>query len=329
MSCPICDSNSAKFELIGNNEVGTTRSYECDRCGSFAVAEREEQLNLRNEDTRPSFRPLHLSALLREQTLRKTLPHWLQFDERTCGPLGSNEFSPIHVQELLSRWPPTVAERIERLLCNLARLSPTAGHTILFNHTDTSLAFAKTNQEAYYHLKCLSDGQWLETTAPTRSSEVQVVLTPKGWERFESLRTQNAPENDVFVAMWFGTDMKRVYDVGIEPAVSRAGYRATRVDLEDFNDFIMDQVFSLIRVAPFVIADFTGNRNGVYLEAGFARGLGIPVINTCKEDHLDKAHFDVKQLNHIVWTSEEKLAEKLFYRITNTVGIGPRGPGRA
>ena len=135
--------------------------------------------------------------------------------------------------------------------------------------------------------------------------------------------------------MWYGTDekktendlskadMKRVYDEGIEPAVVRAGYHATRVDLQPFNDFIMDQVFSSIRRAPFVVADFTGNRNGVYMEAGFARGLGIPVIHTCKKDHLDDAHFDVKQINHIVWTTEAELAEKLYYRIANTVGPGP------
>ncbi len=36
----------------------------------------------------------------------------------------------------------------------------------------------------------------------------------------------------------------------------------------------------------FMIADFTGHRGGVYFEAGFAHGLGIPVIWTCREDQL-------------------------------------------
>jgi hypothetical protein len=41
-----------------------------------------------------------------------------------------------------------------------------------------------------------------------------------------------------------------------------------------------------------LVADFTGQRGGVYWEAGFAQGLGIPVIRTCKSDELWKLHFD-------------------------------------
>ena len=261
-------------------------------------------------------------------------PFWLQFRTESYRSLRSNEFSPIHVQELLSRWPRTVAERIERTLCNLASLSPTGGHLVHIEPADISLAFAENAREASYHFDCLLDGEWVDVDGSRAAPRLSVKLTPKGWERIEMLARKNAAQNDVFVAMWFGTDekkaendlteaeMNRVYDVGIEPAVRRAGYGATRVDLEHFNDFIMDQVFSSIRTAPFVVADFTGNRNGVYLEAGFARGLAIPVIHTCKKDHLDDAHFDVKQMNHIVWTTEAELAEQLYYRIKNTVGPG-------
>ena len=54
----------------------------------------------------------------------------------------------------------------------------------------------------------------------------------------------------------------------------------------------MDKVLGDIRLSPFVVADFTEHRNGVYLEAGFARGLGLRVVHTCRKDHMDKAHFD-------------------------------------
>ena len=36
-----------------------------------------------------------------------------------------------------------------------------------------------------------------------------------------------------------------------------------------------------------VVADFTGHRGGVYFEAGFARGLGIPVVWTCHKEYDD------------------------------------------
>lgn len=347
MQCPICKTKPIKFgtitsavpRLLGvaqnRNNAEDVYRYECERCGVFAITPDDKDDNLENDRRRLTFHPARLSALMREQTIRGMPPFWLQFNKDTYGPVKSNEFSPIYVEELLARWPRTVSERIERALCNLARLSRTGGRRLDFDPADISLAFAEDTVESTYHLDCLLADESVDDQHSRHKATINVTLTPKGWARFEALRGQDAPQNDVFVAMWYGTDekktendlstaeMNRVYDKGIAPAVSRAGYRATRVDLQPFNDFIMDQVFSSIRTAPFVVADFTGNRNGVYMEAGFARGLGIPVIHTCKKDHLDDAHFDVKQINHIVWTTEAELAEKLYYRIANTVGPGP------
>ena len=138
----------------------------------------------------------------------------------------------------------------------------------------------------------------------------------------------------MFVAMWFGdTDEKAtmddVFQNAIQPAIEQAGYRATRVDIVEHNDWIMDKVLGDIRLAPFVVADFTGNRNGVYFEAGFAHRLGKPVINTCREEDFNKAHFDTKQLNHVLWKSAEELQTKLYFRIVGTVGQGPHPIPRA
>lgn len=146
-------------------------------------------------------------------------------------------------------------------------------------------------------------------------------------------------EDPVFVAMWFGVkekkedgdkteeEMRRMYDEGIKPAVEDAGYRVTRVDLVEHNEWIMDQVMAGIRAAPFVVADFTGHRNGVYFEAGFARGLGKTVIHTCEKEDLEKAHFDTQQLNHVLWTTPDELRKKLHLRIIGSpIGRGPHPP---
>lgn len=68
-----------------------------------------------------------------------------------------------------------------------------------------------------------------------------------------------------------------------------------------------------------VVADFTGHRGGVYFEASFALGLGIPVIWTCCEDQIGTAYFDTRQYSHVVWKSPGDLREKLKYRILATV----------
>jgi hypothetical protein len=65
-------------------------------------------------------------------------------------------------------------------------------------------------------------------------------------------------------------------------------------------------------------------RGGVYFEAGFAQGLGIPVIWTCRSDQISHVHFDTRQFNHILWTTPEDLKVRLFNRIGAVVGLGLR-----
>ena len=79
-----------------------------------------------------------------------------------------------------------------------------------------------------------------------------------------------------------------------------------------------------IRSASFVVADFTGHRGGVYFEAGFALGLDLPVIWTCKKDDMKDLHFDIRQYNTIDWETPEDLARRLQHRIEATVGKGPK-----
>ena len=86
---------------------------------------------------------------------------------------------------------------------------------------------------------------------------------------------------------------------------------------------IADEIIANIRKSRFAVAYFTGHRGGVYYEAGFALGLGLPVIWTCREDHLKDAHFDTRQYNHIVWQTSAELADRLQQRIEATIGRGP------
>jgi nucleoside 2-deoxyribosyltransferase len=92
-----------------------------------------------------------------------------------------------------------------------------------------------------------------------------------------------------------------------------------RIDRKEHNNQITDEIIAAIRDAEFVIADFTGNRGGVYYEAGFARGLGRPVIHCCRDTDFDDRHFDTKLINHIKWSDPADLREKLANRIKATV----------
>jgi nucleoside 2-deoxyribosyltransferase len=76
------------------------------------------------------------------------------------------------------------------------------------------------------------------------------------------------------------------------------GYTAYRVDEEPHSDNIIFRIMAEIKNSRFVVADVTEQKNGVYFEAGYALGLGLPVIWTVRKDDAKNVHFDTAQYNH-------------------------------
>lgn len=151
----------------------------------------------------------------------------------------------------------------------------------------------------------------------------QFRLTAAGWKRLEELRATRPDSRQAFVAMWFAGEMTPAWSEGFRPALEDTGYRAVRIDVVQHNEQIDDRIVAEIRRSGLVVADFTGGRGGVYFEAGFAMGLGIPVIWTCRADHIQHVHFDTRQYNHILWEHPGDLREKLRLRIEATLPQRP------
>ena len=119
--------------------------------------------------------------------------------------------------------------------------------------------------------------------------------------------------------MWFHTELDHVYENGFKAALDDTGYQSIRIDLIEHNEKICDRIVAEIRRSGLLIADITGNRPGVYFEAGFAMGLGLPVIWTCRDTDIDDVHFDTRQYNHIVWKDAADLKKRLADRIEATL----------
>ncbi len=162
------------------------------------------------------------------------------------------------------------------------------------------------------------------------------ILKSKGYERLAQISSVNEDLWQAFVAMWFHDTMKDAYWSGIASAITDSGYKPLRIDQKEHSNKIDDEIISEIRRSRFLIADFTSGfvaegegstliaRGGVYYEAGFAQGLGIPVIWTCREDCLRHIHFDTRQYAHIVWKGPDDLKEQLTKRIGAVIGWGPK-----
>lgn len=153
-------------------------------------------------------------------------------------------------------------------------------------------------------------------------------LTTRGLMRAAEFTSLPALSKNVFVAMGFKEDLLRAKDEAIRPACRTCGFEADTV-AKDHNDDITDKIISEIKASRFVVCDFTYGNQGAYYEAGFARGLGLPVICCCNRNWLEdvdengirknKLHFDVEHINTIFWSTYEEYREKLIDRIKATI----------
>lgn len=129
----------------------------------------------------------------------------------------------------------------------------------------------------------------------------------------------NSKTKKVFIAMSFAETMKEARK-SIEKAIKDSGYVPMLIDVKEHNNQIVPEIYKEIEECYFIIADLTGQRGGVYYEAGYAMAKEKPLILSCKKDKKEKPHFDVAQINTIFWQDEVDLYTRLVYRIRATIG---------
>jgi hypothetical protein len=235
--------------------------------------------------------------------------------------------------------PLTTTERAERALLYFNRrvrvgqvigIVPTGFDP---NEPDSMILAAITESlshgELIAFLELLETMGWL-TQLHSHMTSLNFTLSAPGWLKVEELLTRLPDTTQAFVAMWFNDRTLAAYVDGIEPAIIDSGYRSVRIDKKEHSNKIDDEIIAEIRRSKFLVADFTCEkekvRGGVYFEAGFAMGLGIPVIWTCAQQSIGDLHFDTRQYNHIVWDTPRTLRSLLKARIGAVVGDGPLKP---
>lgn len=257
------------------------------------------------------------------------------------------------VDEAKKADPLPVPKRAERLLRYLVKCSAgEIGSQIPVLDVRTpdyarALAWSESTgrDEIVFLSDYLSQKGWVEIVEYTDDIE-RVAVTVDGYARIESLKTSSVDSAQAFVAMWFDDEMNDAYEKGIKPAIEQSGYTPMRIDRKPDANKIDDDIIAEIRRSRFLIADMThrkddgvrgsiadmthgkdnGARGSVYFEAGFAMGLGIPIIYTCRSDLMDEVHFDTRQYAYIVWETPDDLRKGLMDRIRARIGEGPNKP---
>ena len=324
-ACPVCES-PALIEL--EPDGGPVR---CCRCGDFVV---RGSATSRLTELRPKLGAREvalLSGWLRE--------HW-----------GST-LEARDIDQILELRMPTVGEKADRILLHLGRVFPSGGEHLELQRVaadrrvsvnlsgDWSEEYLGRNVATDLALEavgfCHGPGElrYLLDDCLTQQSRFLEIepgqfwpskITPAGWARIHELQQGRGTGNIGFVAMWFDPSVKPAFEA-IRKAIAAAGYDPVRIDQVEHNNQIDDEIIARIRGSKFLVADLTGHRGGVYFEAGFALGLGMPVVWLCREDDLVNVHFDNRQYNFILWQEDklDELQRRLRLRIEATLGHGP------
>jgi nucleoside 2-deoxyribosyltransferase len=154
---------------------------------------------------------------------------------------------------------------------------------------------------------CESMG-WIQYNIGSAGKD-EVRLTFEGWHRFDNLQRMQVQSRIGFMAMQFNVaEINVAYEQCFKKAAEDAGFGLRILTEGQGAGLIDDQLRVAIRAAKFLVADVSTGNRGAYWEAGFAEGLGRPVIYTCKEEvfndrnHQHHPHFDTNHMNTVLWT---------------------------
>jgi hypothetical protein len=267
--------------------------YRCERCGSFILADalKDGPLN--------DLPPLQ----------RSILSHRLRRMQRQDPP------PPEVVKSLLPTINdrlPSPAEQADNLILWVGDHQPSPAQHVTIPEAEVA-SWVGTPISSNFHDEGLSwllqqpQMQQLVKNNASLSDASRLQLTFEGWQRHEALHRNVVEGHKAFMAMKFNDEMHRVFEECFRPAVDRTGFKLQRLIDGQLAGPIDDQLRVALGTSRFVIADLTHASNGAYWEAGFAEGLGRPVIYTCCKTQWEeqKTHFDTNHLATIIWDPED------------------------
>lgn len=237
-------------------------------------------------------------------------------------------FRLVTIDEIRNWYPKTFREKVDFFLLNMDARTHFFGDLVLFSREMLYAAFfvdqnpkgpmgthpSAVKTQAEFFESYLRE-QGLVTTASNG-----YTLQPNALARIDALQKNQAKNTkNVFVAMSFAPEMNPIRDA-IKDALIECGFVPRIMDEIEHNHQIVPEMLYEIREARFVIAELTGHNNGAYFEAGYALGYGKEVIHICdKAKFGTDGHFDVKQVNTILWENTDDLTNRLIARIRATI----------
>jgi hypothetical protein len=288
-SCPICDVLLKKYE-----ERDDRYFFECPRCGPYSLTGSANGALAWRLRERPDA-ALKLSYALYRMTKREA---WAMLDSSMLGDIIANTELPLP------------QEQFENLIGWLGQSLPSIGSAVGMSEDMFSAIGVRDRASIKFLATHAIDAGYVSALVADYVSGdfalQNISLTMAGWSLFNELQRGVSVSKYAFIAMQFGReDLDKVVNECFRPAVAATGFELRRLDDSPSAGLIDDRLRVEIRQSRFLLADLTHHNKGAYWEAGYAEGLGKPVIYLCRKDVFEEktqgTHFDTNHHLTVVW----------------------------
>ena len=305
VTCPVCEGSFGKSRRVASNR--TPYGFKCDGCGRFEISRRAHTIWFGDQSQRQSY-----------------------FPGATIGPKPR---PPRGVKRIRANFCYTRLDASVSQGCAIAIPGDTSGNLIarigdcetqegkgLFVNTKTEAPLVGAFDDVMFKallselthrglIKPLEQAEYPLPGGKTNLRVHRVGLTLDGWNLYESEKRGRFAGDYGFIAMQFDdAALEELISDVVKPEVrTQVGYEL--VDMRNVAQAgIIDNIMrTQIRDAAFVLADLTHDNPGAYWEAGYAEGLGKPVIYLCEQRKFDaaKTHFDTNHCTTVMWSSDD------------------------
>jgi len=307
INCPICESTLINCIL---SDFERFVEFNCPKCGKFKLS--CGKFKLSNMTRLPK-------NLIAESNNAAIISYWLQ--NHQSKNLIYLTFDLIN-KIITSTTLPKPQEQADNLILWLGNNTKEYGKPIQINYSIiASVIGAVGENEVMYIIEHVAERNLVYNTFDS-SMSFDGYLTFEGWERYNEFQRIHKDSRLAFMAMKFGDKtLDHIFNDIIKDAIDKAGFEIRKLDDVKRAGLIDDKLRVEIRRSKFLIADLTHDNNGAYWEAGYAEGLGIPVIYICEESKFKdkKTHFDTNHHLTLTWKDEEEPLNEFLEELKATI----------
>jgi len=311
-SCYICEKreyNKLSTFKIKIDEKQSKETCECRWCGDYTIT----------EDVKEYLRGLHP---------KERKKYKIQFyirEQNNKFNVKPVELTVENVKNILTLPDKTIKEQFNLLLLNLYESYPNIDidgqrveHLRVKSYVKEYYTLSKLFEKVYSEKFLNYEGDFKSKFIPKKITISRVKdFTFKGLEYVELLKEKNTNSKKVFLAYKFEDDIKYSFNELSDDICNKLEYEPIVVNQSttSHDEKIGDKIIGELKSCRFLIADLSHHSNNVYYEIGYAMGMGIPVILTCKKEFMDNLAFDISQYPVFEWSNENELKEKVIDRI--------------